>query len=107
MAQSQIRDIYSQILAGSVVRVQDITPQEKESIRTALHRYHRLMREIGGSELSVQATLKGSDAFFRLGSDKRVKKHYSFNIVEEEDEEIPGTLEEDSVEGNGHNYLPD
>lgn len=79
---SQVGTFYTAILAGNTVKIAVSNASEFNTIRTSLHRYHRLVREIGGSELSLLATLDGQEASYCLGERKHTRKEYAFTIEE-------------------------
>lgn len=83
-----------------------------EVLRTALHRHHRTMVEIGGSSLSIIG-IWNADAekgTFYLGIKRNCQKEYTVEIVEEtekeEDAEIRRSLAPNSSKGDGFHYLP-
>lgn len=78
---SQINEFYLSLIAGNQVKVSVSGAEEFNSIRTSLHRYHRLVREIGGSELSLLADLTGQEALFRLGTPRRKRRTLEFEVI--------------------------
>ena len=80
---SQVTEFYTALLEGHTVKVQVQDSREFETIRTTLHRYHRSVVDIGGSEHSLLANLNGQEASFRLGPRKRPPKQYSFEVIED------------------------